>query len=226
MPQKGLYTHLKHAIVISLERKPIYAEKTYGQSVLLSNRLIRSEKLLLPVAKYFDWKGKLFNQKGIGIVADDFVSMEQIKPVETVPKYQDIASAESFLTMQTLLRDYGRQSSELVKQSEFSKLCDATASIMKQVDDTEKQAGAHFAMIKHLLESIGYGAMNAVEYADLSKGATNKLARRLLQLQLLGLTEGLKIDQAAQRIHQMGVGIIVNDVPSIPFLEQWQQTVS
>ena len=77
-------------------------------------------------------------------------------------------------------------------------------------------------MTKHLVESLGLAAMNALDYAERSGGETLKLSRTFIRFQGLGLLGSVGIDRKAQAFHQQGIGIVVNDVPPIPFAERWK----
>ena len=72
-------------------------------------------------------------------------------------------------------------------------------------------------MVRHLLESIGLAAVNATRFAELSAGRTRCLSRNLLLFEAKGLRTAVTLDRRAQEVHALGFGIIVNDVPSIPF---------
>jgi hypothetical protein len=77
-------------------------------------------------------------------------------------------------------------------------------------------------MSRHIVESIGLGAVNALHYDRQSQGGTLKLSRDLVRLQALSLFSTTFYDRMAQRHQARGVGILVNDVPPIPFRTAWQ----
>ncbi|EAY31492.1 hypothetical protein [Microscilla marina] len=223
MQKNAFYIHLKEAIDTNQGRKKIYAQQTHRQSVRLSNLLIMSEKISLPVARYFDWKARRFNQAGIGVVANDFVPMDDILPPETPPLYPQQASPAHLHEATQLTQALAQKLKATLKTYNFEAACAATEDALQQLAQIEHRAQAHFAMLKHLLESIGYASVNAPQYAQLSKGATGKLSRQLIGMQAKGLSLALRIDTRAQKIHQLGAGIIVNDVPPIPFLERLRE---
>lgn len=101
-------------------------------------------------------------------------------------------------------------------------LCAADAGACEVVEACEETEAAHLAMSRHIIESIGLFSVNAPHYRDASAGETVPLSKRYLRLQMLGLAGCIGLDVMAQRIHEVGVGIVVNDVPSIPFEVRWR----
>lgn len=71
-----------------------------------------------------------------------------------------------------------------------------------------------------MLESLGLAALHAPQYLEQSGGETEKLAKQLVGVQLWLADTGIYMDKLAQGCHAMGAGIIVNDVPEIPFLAE------
>jgi len=221
MQSDAFYSHLKDAIEINKERKKIYAKNTNNQSTFISNFMILSEQMLLPVAKYFDWKGKKFNAVGIPIVINDFVSMDNIKSVHEEPAYKNSVSEAHLKQLTISMREFKKLLIASLEKYQFEKTCEATENMINTVSSVESLSCSHFSMLKHLLESIGYASVNAVNYSKSSCGKTKKLSKQLIMIQANGLTVALKIDLQAQKIQALGEGIIVNDVPVIPFLSQW-----
>ena len=66
---------LEEALRVNLERMPLYARLTGGESERISRRLIRWERWALPLARWVDRRARPYNARGIGVVADDFVPM-------------------------------------------------------------------------------------------------------------------------------------------------------
>lgn len=78
-------------------------------------------------------------------------------------------------------------------------------------------------MTVHMLDSVGYTSLHAAKYQAASHGKTDNLARQFLTIQILPLQECLPTDEKAQKIHKPGAGVIVNDVPDIPYPAGMQQ---
>lgn len=220
------YSHLKEAVVINRQRRLVYAKATNNRSYPLSTQLILSELMLLPLAKYFDWQGREFNVQGIPIITDDFVSMQSIKEVGESPLLQNGPDVQRTFQLKQAVQNYVRQIKPLLAEHEFYEICQYTEQCITQIETIERNMGVHYAMLIHLLESIGLAAVNAIGYASLSAGRTQGLSRRLITIQMYALKGAIRVDIAAQKIHAMGAGIIVNDVPKIPFLRRWHKVKS
>lgn len=217
--------HLQEAIAINMQRKNEYAKVSDGVSLATSRTMIWSEYFSLPVAKYYDWRALKFNRQGIPIISNDFVSMDDIKPSHTKPRYSSIADPSAFRHIQGSIKIYSTQLKAAIKSLDFRGICKLTAQLLEYVIKEEEKSQAHFAMLVHILESIGFAAVNSIEYSKVSSGATDKLSTALIKLQSNPMTLSLAvtIDRRAQKSHALGAGIIVNDVPSIPFLSTWNK---
>ncbi|MBU1106420.1 MAG: hypothetical protein KKB51_07125 [Candidatus Riflebacteria bacterium] len=105
----------------------------------------------------------------------------------------------------------------------FHKIADATHGLVVELCQLEKQHNAHLAMLVHMLDSVGYTALHAADYQHEAEGKTDNLAHQFLAIQIFPLQECLPTDHKAQALHAKGFGIIVNDVPNIPFLAAWNE---
>lgn len=179
--------------------------------------LIRTEYVCLLFALVFDRRGRRFNEAGIPIIQDDFVSMEEIGDPHDPPAYANRAGRGEFEAVSAELRQYKRCLRDSAKTLDFEQAARDTARMLTTVAERETRCEAHFAMVRHLLESIGLAAVNAIRFAELSAGKTRLLSRDLLMFQAKGVRAAIALDRRAQQVHALGVGIIVNDVPSIPF---------
>lgn len=223
-PAQGrtFYTHLMKAIHINKSRKKTYAQLTGNKSKSVSNRLIFFERLCLPLANHYDKKAVQFDLRGIPIIRNDFVSMDDIKDAGVPPVYTNVVNRTEYRELRTILKQYKQQVKKHLGNNFFEGICDFTLELLYLLEDLEKKHQVHFAMSKHLLESIGLNAFNAISYARQSSGETIYLSKQLVNLHTAAIYFGLRLDRSAQKIHTMGAGIIVNDVPSIPFLSKWQ----
>ncbi|MFU8806964.1 MAG: hypothetical protein ACNA8W_24365 [Bradymonadaceae bacterium] len=212
--------HLLDAIDINRGRTAYYASVTKNRSRKLSNRLVIAERFCLPMARYFDKKARPFNAKGIGVVRDDFVAMEDIRAPETPPLYSGLASDAEWKDCKRLLSSYQRAVCAANKAADFAGVCELTIEPLHAFEEREATLGAHFTMVKHILESIGFAALNAQEWARLSDGASVALSQRLIYVQARPVAVYITYDKLAQPLHAEGCGILVNDIPPIPFLER------
>lgn len=214
------YIHLADAIKTNRARRPHYIQQTKGKARLLSHWLVSSEVMCLPLARYFDSQAQPFIEKGIPIVQNDFIDMQHIAELGTSTQYQGIADKASCQQVHQALKALKKGGLAALKQQDYLAICQQTADTMDVLDKLEQQSGAHFAMCKHMLESLGIAALHAPQYLEQSGGETEKLGKQLVGIQLWLADTGIYMDKLAQGCHAMGAGIIVNDVPEIPFLEE------
>ena len=213
----GFYQHIQDAIRINRQRRPVYDAMAGRLARRASALLIGTEYVCLPFALVFDRRGKRFNEAGIPIIRDDFVSMEEIGDPNNPPKYTGLAGRGDFEAVRAELHEYKRCMRDSAKALDFEQAASDTARMVAAVVEREARCEAHFSMVRHVLESIGLAAVNAIRFAELSGGKTRRLSRDLLLFQIKGARTAVALDRRAQKVHALGVGIIVNDLPAIPF---------
>ncbi|MCO4745817.1 MAG: hypothetical protein KC912_13570 [Proteobacteria bacterium] len=209
--------HLCEAIALNTARRPIYADATDGRSWWLSTWLITAEQATRPVARWLDRRAQPHNAAGIGIVADDFESMEAVGSTATPPTHRGRLTLWGAALLQLRVRRYRRKIQRAAVRRDFGAIERRSAALLRRLRRTERRQGVHLAMTVHLVESIGFAAAHAPTYREQSEGRTDALARDLLLVQSLGLPLAIPTDRTAQRHHQAGVGIVVHDVPPIAF---------
>lgn len=214
--------HIRDAIRINWSRRHYYSEVSGGRSRLLSWWLILSEVLCLPLARYFDWRARRFNAQGVGVVRDDFIDMANIKPETSPPIWTHRAEPEAFAAVANSVSVLREQALESAKVFDFAAVARETAMALESVITIENSAQAHFMMTRHLLESIGLAALHAHDYVG-QNGEVKALCRQLVVIQVRLAGSGLMMDKLAQRTHARGAGILINDVPHIPFLERFYE---
>ena len=223
---QAFFKHISDAIQINTERMETYAGLTNGKSLPLSRALIRFEqRCLVPAAAIDRWAGK-FWQKGIGIISNDFVSMKAIKNPEFPPVYRGCLSEPGREFVEKILREFRNDFVAAVFRKDFLSASRAAWQTLVCIEQVEKKERCHLAMVRHFLESLGYGALHAIHYARQSNGKTLRLSKTFLLLQVFPFSSCLGYDLEAQKIHQLGIGILVNDLPSIPFKKEWDALAS
>ncbi len=214
--------HIKDAIDLNRARAEYYSLKTGGESKTVSNRLILLEKVSLPLAASIDLMAAGFNKKAIPVVDADFISMDGVALAEKPPLYKNAAPAGLVLKIKLLNRSLNDSVKKAVKTADFTKICEACHDYLLTVENIERTAGCHFALSKHIAESLGFAALNAPRYAKQSDGKTTDLSKLFIRVQALILPFCASIDERAHKCHSLGAGILVNDVPHIPFKEKWE----
>ncbi len=219
----GLYEHLADAIRSHESRMPYYASKTSGKSDAIFKKIASLQSLNLPISWYIDVMARRFQKVGIPVITADLVSMSTIFPKEHAPQYRAVMSSQTISDARILVRDYQKAAMRKLKKSDFSQVAALTHDLVTSIKKLEKQHNAHLAMTVHMLDSIGYTALHAADYQKQTHGDTDNLCRQFLTIQIFPMQECLPTDHKAQAIHALGVGVIVNDVPEIPFAKEWQK---
>lgn len=210
-------THLREAIALNRARRPVYAAATSGRSEPLSALLLRSERAALPVAWWIDARARRFQRAGVPVVAEDFVSMSAVRPAHAPPLRRGRMARRELDALDRRVRAYGAAVREAARCGELFRARRLSADLIDAVDGLEIGHDAHLAMTRHLVESIGLAATNGERWRRETGGRADALVRDLVIAQTLALRLAVPIDAAAQRLHGEGVGIVVNDVPAIPF---------
>jgi hypothetical protein len=218
------YNHLTEAIKVNQSRKEFYSEKTNKESEKISNMLINNERLAAPLALVIDLLAQQYINAGIPVVCGDFVSMEKILPPTTIPTRNESATNSDFNELKLLLSDTKNKMYSDTKLNNFEGVSSQAYVLLGKIKVLENKTSSDFCMSKHVVESIGFGALHANSYSELTSGKINWLEKLFLNTSISGLSNSIvDIDIEAQKIHTKNVGIICNDVPHIPFEEEYLQ---
>ncbi|RME72240.1 MAG: hypothetical protein D6776_09105 [Planctomycetota bacterium] len=216
--------HLVDAIAVNRDRKPRYGRRSRGRSRRFSDLLIGFEYGCLPFAWWLDRAARPWQRRGVPVLEDDLMPMDAIAPWDTPPVHRGVASPVAFDALSSSLRTYRRTIGERMRSGpDFAGLARASIALLDEIERTERTEGAHFAMTRHFVESIGLAAANAIRYRRATGGGTDPLCRRFIRVQALGLPSVLPFDRLAQPLHREGLGILVNDVPAIPARARWRE---
>lgn|GEM_PF-1530704 len=218
----GFEKHLQDAISLYGERKEQYSEQTNGATDVLFERLILTETLLLPVAKTYDARAYPFTEQGIAIIQNDFVAMDDNRGFD----YPLPAAAELSAELEQQAQDIIQSLFTIDGQDAFA-VSDTVNSVLRSIAAFEHRHNVYLPMSKHLIESLGYGALHSLYYRCDSDNKTYRLGQDLMALQLLAIKIGnpLDYDRAANIFHQQRVGVLLNDLPHIPFLQEYDQYI-
>jgi hypothetical protein len=201
--------HIREAIELNRRRAPLYAEASAGVSLRISRSLIRSERLLLPLARWLDARAEKYHRAGVPIMQDFFVPMSSAPPfaARAAPPRPTIAPPDA----RALRRSLGRI-------ARHRGLAAAAAAIEQEVDRLAADP-ACWCMLRHLLESAHRVAVCAAPHADQARQAELPsplwIHRFLLRLHLLGLPAAGKLDARALPLQLEGIPILSRDLPPI-----------
>lgn len=212
----GFARHLREAIALNQARRPLYEARTRGESAALSRRLVLYERLLLPWAWWMDRRARRWNERGVMIVAADFVSMTHVRDAAAAPPRAGRASEARLEALDARLATFRGDVKRACDAGRFDEVARLSVALLREVEDAEAREGCSYAMTRHVVEQVGYAALNAITWRAQSGGETDGLARRFIWGLRLGTSSCVGLDRRAQALHALGAGIIVNDVPDIP----------
>ncbi len=206
--------HLRDAIRINRERRPLYSSLTGGQSLSVSNILILSEQLSIPFAIFTDLWSIPFRNKGIRIVELEFISMDRIPPFSEklpfpAPSLNEFVESRPGGLILKLLKQGWRKG--------WPGLADA---LRIELHHLEKTPGFHL-MLKHILESMLRITVLAPTHQRKCIEAgmrltTKPLSGYLFISHLLAIPFATWLDRKTAPLLASGVPILYQDVPAIP----------
>jgi hypothetical protein len=203
--------HLREAIELNLARAPLYAELTQGASRPISRSLILYERLLLPVARWYDRRAWRYHAAGVPLLDELFV------PMDRTPEWLGYRPpVPAWPALRPAGWTIGRQISDRFRRDGFA---GAAAEIERQLEALDAEPSYH-GMLRHLLESTLRIASLAPLHDRLARerGLPSPLhiSTQLFRLHVWGCVSATRMDRRAVPLQARGVAIIVQDVPPIP----------
>ena len=198
-------------MALNAKRKPIYSELTDEASERISNTLISSEWFSKQLARSVEKDAQPFEDAGVGIVCDAFVSMSKVPPFQqNTGLRHDEKQYQVFDT-----DDLKDLIEELNKENRFTEIVE---TIEIKIAELKSQPQFH-CMIRHVLESIRRIAHQADSQNSKAKAlglpSSLPISRKLIDLHLLSFSISKYLDKSAVKIQAAGVPILCQDVPPI-----------
>ena len=161
--------HLKDAIEVNSERKELYARMSSNRSLWVSWSLILLEKTAILIAWLIDRKASKFQKIGIPIIANDFVQMQPLPLHDTAPLYCRQADKQTLRQIARELKNYRKSMKVYVDNGDFIAAAKISYDFLQHIRQVEEEHQCHFAMTRHLIESIGFAVLHAPQYAKVSE---------------------------------------------------------
>ncbi|KAL1504405.1 hypothetical protein AB1Y20_010811 [Prymnesium parvum] len=222
--------HIADAIMLNRHRRKYYAQVTQNASWKLSFLLTTSERALRPTLFVMDRLAARCRRRAApgskcqNMLTNnhDWYSMGDVQPRERAPKYRKQATAEERRAMRRALRSFTSICCGGLSCGQFGIVAEEAARALREVDLLEERQQVHWAMVKHVLESCGIMALHSVQYTT-ENPSCKTLCAFVIFCHLCMLRSGMifVFDHWAQECHCKGAAILVNDVPHIPFLEEY-----
>jgi hypothetical protein len=210
--------HLREAIEENKKRQPVYSALSEGASEPVSRLLIRSEKLLLPLARRLDEKARLFRRAGLGVLCDEFVAMSHA-PAMILEKGPSPSGAVEQSDLWVGSRPAPRWAKRIRRALKDSGIPGALEAAKEALGESQSYP-QYLCMARHILESIGRAAALAPKHEAQAKilklRSPMNLSVEFISLQILGLRLSTRLDGLAYRLQKQGIPIICGDVPPIP----------
>ncbi len=212
--------HLVEAIALNTERRALYSAFSGGLSEVVSDRLVETERMSLPVARGFDRRAAAFQREGLRVMCAEFEPMSRAASAPTSPTpmrappglIEWATGARLALQFEAAYRDGGFPAAERLAGEVLARLAEA---------EPHGDRGG-LCMTRHLVESIRRVARLAPGHAaeaDLLGfrwRRPERLSSAFYWLQVAALPAGLDLDVLAEPAHVAGAPIICSDVPPIP----------
>lgn len=223
MNKKPFTHHTKSAIKVNKNRKKYYSDLTNGKSKSITFLLNTLSYLMLPIIFFIDISAKRFTQKGIKILENDFIELSEINQKDKSVEKLDIINFENYNYVNNKRINYIKSVKALLKTQNLLEICHKSSDFIESIEKIEKKGNCNIPMTKHIVESIGFNVLHGIEYSKQSNGKTLHLSNLIIRLHILGLNNSLNwIDKKCQVFFQNNVGIVINDIPSIPFVTEWK----
>jgi hypothetical protein len=202
--------HVREAIALNLQRAPLYSDLSGGASEAVSRRLIRTERRILPLARWLARRAEPFERAGVPILEDVFVSMAQ------APAFLELMSVAP--SRAASAPSAGRTRQSVAAAFREDGFVGAAAVLDRELERIAVPA-EHWCMYRHMLESAlricTLAGPHAQRAAGLGLPSPLWISRLLLRLHFLGLGEAVRLDSLAYPIQRRGIPILYRDLPTI-----------
>jgi hypothetical protein len=206
-------THLRDAVALNRERKPLYAALSNGATKSLSDRLIVGELAAISVAKVHDTRASFFHRKGLTVLCDELMPMSGAPEFDATLRPPGAPSPLFRSIDPKAMKDDGLAA--LAGRS----FAGAEAFARAQIATLSPDA-AYFCMTLHVLESVLRAAVlapkHAVKAAELGVDPPTSLSRDFISIQIKQIPFSVDLDRDAEALHAQGIPIVCQDVPKIP----------
>jgi hypothetical protein len=161
--------HLDEAIQLNESRKNLYGELTNGESDEILERLINHQEWGKYYGYYYDWRAEKYQESGIPLLCEEFVSMELTPPF--IPFLEPKVKINELPELP--LDNWDDEFSDL---ENFEQLAQKAIEKMQSLDNLPD----YYCMTRHFLSSIARSARLAPAHIEKSKQADLASPRDLL----------------------------------------------
>ena len=213
--------HVKEAVELYEERKPLYSDLSKGRSDIDLWILTFMQRLNIPTARDFDKRAAALRERGIeGLGCNEFVSMSG------VPAFQKNIFPSATESVRRI--DTSSLGSELSKLLDAGQYQEIVARADKELDSLK--ASPHYdCLVRHFLESIVRAADLLPHYQKSidTLSQDEKIRQQLLvdvrewsddfiALHISVLSTAKFLDRRVEPLQKEGLALFCQDLPQIP----------
>jgi hypothetical protein len=203
-------THIREAITLNTERKPLYAKVSSNRSAAISTELMTMEWSMLASLPLIELPARAYQKKGIPILCLDVVSMSETpafverldKPTSPFVPFDGLALSKSLMTTRL--------------QYDERKLEEQLVAALAELETNRR----FNCLARHFVESILRSVRLLPRYRAMSReqglAEPNTILGTYINSQIASLAVASGIDHHAAPLQSEGIPILCNDVPPIP----------
>lgn len=207
--------HLKSAIKLNKERRPLYSALTNGASEEISDLLIKKEKKLLFISTPLRLFGITLRANGVPIGIEEFISMDETPEFSEKQNFR-MAPLSSFKKSDA--KSINKRLKKASRKGGFSGLAAAADLELKKIS-SDKDRGYH-CLLRHFLESIVRIANLAPKHMKLAQeydlNSPKYISKILIHSHYNLIKFASMLDEKAAPIQAQGIPMLCQDVPYIP----------
>ena len=216
-PDRHFSGHVKEAIFVNKTRAAFYSKLSNGRTKSLSRLYTSMEYAILPLSSLIDRWALRLNKSGIPVLVNDFVSMSGVNPAEAGLLRTGILNATGRAELKEVLSTFQKGINRHAGHKDFLQAELQAITTLHDLRKLELKYNCNLALSIHIVESIGLATRNARQLGQSFNGRSDNFYRVFILLQNAGVMMFAKVDLKAQPFHKQQIGIIVNDLPPIPF---------
>jgi len=209
-----LRVHVRDAIELNEQRKPVYSRLSQGRSDIISEKMIRMEKRLLWVAPLVDAWAWPYQKSGIPIMCAEFIDMSATPPFRAVnPEGTDDIRHYQPPVVTAIQEDL----EDLYKARSYTEMAQYADKVIRSLEKSPR----YNCLFRHFMESIRRVAALTPKHAKQAREKnmlpTQGLSRVVLKSHINMLREAAHIDSLAAPLQAEALPILCQDVPHIPW---------
>ncbi len=211
--------HLRDAIAQNLNRRPVYVRSGGMRAWTILSLQILAERASLPTARRWDREAKVFQAEGVPILQAELAQMSDAPDINST--IADCAAPDRAVAraLKDEIRGYGCKLRQPIDKHDLKSIDEITRDLWNRLQKRQLAARLHAPLLIHVLESLGAFARHGREFGHRTDGRSVPLSLKIIKGHAQVLRLALWLDIRAWPLHHLGIGLLINDLPPIPFPE-------